>query len=177
MNNEFDQDVDGELEQHDNHWRLRFTRPLAQSVGTVWQAITQAEHLEAWFPQRIVGEWAVGAPLRFEFRNGEAPPFEGEVLAYEPESLVEFRWGTDIIRLELVPTDAGSVLTLLDTIDDLGKAARDGAGWHVCLEALRQHLAGQDSIGTVPARWQEVHAGYVDRFGPEAATMGPPAGM
>jgi len=101
------------------------------------------------------------------------PPFEGEVLAYEPESLVEFQWGTDVIRLELVPTDAGSVLTLLDTIDDLGKAARDGAGWHICLEALRQHLAGQDSIGTVPRRWQEVHAGYVDRFGPEAATMGP----
>jgi uncharacterized protein YndB with AHSA1/START domain len=177
MNNEFNQDVDGELEQHDNHWRLRFTRPLAQSAATVWQAITQAEHLEAWFPQRIVGEWAVGAPLRFEFRNGEAPPFDGEVLAYEPESLVEFRWGTDIIRLELVPTDAGSVLTLLDTIDDLGKAARDGAGWHVCLEALRQHLAGQGSIGTAPGRWQEVHAGYVDRFGAEAATMGPPAGM
>jgi uncharacterized protein YndB with AHSA1/START domain len=177
VNNEFDQEVDGELEQHDNHWRLRFTRPLPQSAETVWQAITRAEHLEAWFPQRIVGEWAVGAPLRFESRNGEFPPFDGEVLAYEPESLVEFRWGTDIIRLELVPTDAGSVLTLLDTIDDLGKAARDGAGWHVCLEALGRHLGGQDSSDTVGERWREVRAGYVDRFGPEAATMGPPAGM
>ena len=28
-----------------------------------------------------------------------------------------------------------------DTIDDLGKAARDGAGWHVCLEALEHALA------------------------------------
>jgi len=27
---------------------------------------------------------------------------------------------------------------LLDTIDELGKAARDGAGWHACLDVLQQ---------------------------------------
>jgi uncharacterized protein YndB with AHSA1/START domain len=177
VSNDLEHEATGTLEQNDNRWRLRFTRPLAQSPEAVWQAITEAEHLDAWFPTRIIGEWEVGAPLRFEFRNGEAPPFDGEVLAYEPPSLVEFRWGTDIIRLEVVPTGTGSTLTLLDTIDDLGKAARDGAGWHVCLEDLDRHLAGADSPAAVGGRWQEVHAGYVEKFGPEAATIGPPPGM
>jgi uncharacterized protein YndB with AHSA1/START domain len=177
VNEERQQDAYGELESNDNRWRLRFTRPLSQSPETVWRAITEADHLEAWFPQRIVGDWIVGAPLRFESRNGEFPPFDGQVIAYEPGSMVQFRWGTDVIRLEVVPTGSGCTLTLLDTIDDLGKAARDGAGWHVCLEALEGHMAGSDSPEAGGDRWSDVHAGYVEKFGPEAATMGPPAGM
>ncbi|MGA7418688.1 MAG: SRPBCC family protein [Acidimicrobiales bacterium] len=177
MNNQLEQDTDGVLEQKDNRWRLRFTRPLPQPPETVWRAITESEHLEAWFPQRIVGEWAVGAPLRFESRGGEFPPFDGEVLAYEPGSTIEFRWGTDLIRLEVAPTESGCTLTLVDTIDELGKAARDGAGWHVCLDALGHHLAGTGPPGTVGERWSVVHEGYVERFGPEAATIGPPAGL
>jgi hypothetical protein len=116
-------------------------------------------------------------PGAVELEPGCSPPFDGEVIVYEPESLIEFRWGTDIIRLEIVPSEAGCTLTLFDTIDDLGKGARDGAGWHVCLEALAHALAGTDPPETVGERWQEVHAGYVEKFGPAVATVGPPAGM
>ena len=74
---------------------------------------------------------------------------------------------------KLRPDGSGSLLTLTDTIDAHGKAARDGAGWHVCLEALTARLDGDQPP---PAeRWQQVHPGYISRFGPEAATMGPPA--
>ena len=177
MNSETEQGLLGELEQKDNRWRLRFTRSFSHAPATVWRAITGTEHLEAWFPQRIVGEWDVGAPLRFESRHGEFPPFDGEAVAYEPESLVEFRWGTGSIRLEVVPTETGCRLTLLDAIDDLGKAARDGAGWHVCLEALGHHLSGTGPLAAVGERWQQVHSEYVRAFGPEAATIGPSAGM
>ncbi|HEX4246066.1 MAG TPA: SRPBCC family protein [Acidimicrobiales bacterium] len=177
VNSTLSPDAYGELEAKDNRWRLRFTRPLAHAPETVWRAISEPGHLEAWFPQRIVGEWSVGAPLRFESRHGEFPPFDGEVLAYQPGSLIEFRWGTDVIRLEVVPTDAGCTLTLVDTIDDLGKAARDGAGWQVCIEALEHHLAGTDPPGAIGDRWPDVHRGYVEKFGPESATIGPPPGM
>ena len=71
-----------------------------------------------------------------------AEPFEGEVLEVDAPTTLEFRWGTDVIRLELVPDGAGTTLTLLDTIDELGKAARDGAGWHTCLDQLEHHLDG-----------------------------------
>jgi hypothetical protein len=62
---------------------------------------------------------------------------------------------------------------LINRFDEIGKAARDAAGWHACLDALEAHLDGEplDSM----ERWQAVHPGYVERFGPEAATLGPPA--
>jgi hypothetical protein len=92
-------------------------------------------------------------------------------------SLVEFRWGTDVIRLEVEPDGDGTKLTLLDTIDQIGKAARDGAGWHVCLDLLEHHLDDATPTWLHGERWREVHPDYVRELGPETATIGPPAGV
>ena len=158
----------GTLETAGSRWRLRFTRRLAHTPEKVWRAIVEPEHRDTWFPQRIVGNWSAGAPLTFESEYGN---FDGEVLAYQPPTLVEFRWGTDEIRLEIRPDGDGTLLTLLDTFDEQGKAARDAAGWHVCLDALESSLAGRKST----SEWTAVHPRYVAEFGPEAATIGPPA--
>ena len=171
--------MNGELEPCGDRWKLRFTRELAHPAEKVWRAVTEPAHLDAWFPQRIVGEWQVGAPLKFESRGGEFPPFDGEVLACEPPSLLEFRWGTDVIRFEIVPNAepaTGCTFRLSDVFSELGKAARDAAGWHTCLDFLVHHLTGTAPPWTTGGRWSEVHPGYVERFGPAAATLGPPPG-
>jgi hypothetical protein len=64
---------------------------------------------------------------------------------------------------------------MTDTFAERGKAARDGAGWHECLARLAADLDGR----TPPewaATWRAVHPGYVEKLGPEAATIGPPEG-
>jgi len=167
----------GTLEQTPSGPRLRFTRRLAHPPEKVWRAITEPEHLAAWFPDTIVVErWEVGAPLRFESAPVEGGGFDGEVLEYVPERALEIRWGPDVIRLEVEPDGDGTRLTLLDTIDELGKAARDAAGWHTCIDQLEHHLDGSSPDWSPSDRWKEVHPSYVERFGPEAAAIGPPAG-
>lgn len=168
----------GTLKQlDDGRWQLCFMRTFAHPPEKVWRAISEPEHLAAWFPTSIEGERVAGAPLRFALRGGQAPPFEGEMLAYEPPSLMELRWGTDILRIELQPSRKGTVLTLLDTLDEHGKAARDGAGWHTCLDALEADLRGDRTARESTAEWKDVHPHYVESFGAEAATIGPPAGF
>jgi len=167
----------GTLEQIDGgRWRLCFRRTLNHPPEKVWRAITEPEHLAHWFPTTIEGERATGAPLRFSFPKGEPAPLDGEMLAYEPQSLMELRWGPDILRLELEPCEQGTVLTLLDTLEERGKAARDAAGWHVCLDALNAYLADAGDTREAMAAWRVVHPRYVESLGPEAATIGPPEG-
>ncbi len=54
----------------------------------------------------------------------------------------EIMWGTDRLRIEVRPDGDGSVLVLTDTFAELGKAARDGAGWHECITRLETDLDG-----------------------------------
>lgn len=167
----------GTLEQTGDTARLRFARRLPHPPAKVWRALTEPEHLKAWFPDTIVvDDWTPGARLRFEHAPVDGGGFDGEVLSVEPERLLEFRWGTDVIRFEIEPDGDGTQLTLVDTIDTVGKAARDGAGWHVCLDQLEHHLDGTAADSAMSDRWKQVHETYVERFGPEAAAIGPPDG-
>jgi uncharacterized protein YndB with AHSA1/START domain len=166
--------MDGELETIDDGWQLRFTRELRHEPETVWRAVTEPEHLAAWFPTTIEGERVAGARLRFAFERGEAEPFAGTMLVCEPLKVLEFTWGTDVLRIELEPTSAGCRLTLIDRIDQLGKAARDAAGWHVCLDALERTLDAEPSPRDALDGWATVAPRYRERFGPAASSIGPP---
>jgi uncharacterized protein YndB with AHSA1/START domain len=168
--------VYGTVEQlTDGRWQLHFTRTLPHPPAKVWRAITEPEHLARWFPTTIEGERTAGAPLRFSFPSGEAAPMDGEMLAFEPESALELRWGPNVVRIELRAVDGGTELTLLDTLEERGTAARNGAGWHACLDALEATLRDEPDARKHKDVWSEMHPHYVERFGPEAATIGPPA--
>lgn len=164
----------GELGGSSQRPTLRFVREFAHPPEVVWRAVTSPEHLSAWFPQQIDGEWKVGG--RLEFSADAMPSFFGEVLACEPPSLLEFTWGTDVLRLKIEPVACGSRLVFTDTFDEFGKAARDAAGWHVCLDQLACSLAGTRPEGSQAERWRAVHVEYVRALGPAAGTIGPPAG-
>jgi len=162
----------GTLTREADRFVPTFTRRLAHPPEVVWRAITEAEHLAAWFPQEIVGERRAGARLRFDSSTHES--FDGEMLVFDPPSVMELTWGADQLRIELEPDGSGTLLTLTDTFDDVGKAARAAAGWHECLDRLAGEL--DDAVPPASgARWSRVHPRYVQRLGPEAATIGPPA--
>lgn len=165
----------GQLERHGDRWQLRFVRRFPHSPETLLRALTEPEQLAVWFPTDVIGERAAGADLRFVFRDGEGPPLDGKLLAYEPPRLVEYRWGDDeTLRFELEPDGDGARLTFVNTFGELGKAARDGAGWHARLNELADHLDGHESPLSSIERWAEVHPLYVDLLGQEASTIGPP---
>ena len=166
--------MDGVLERVDDRSVLRFRRELPHAREKVWRALTEPSHLAAWFPTSIDGERATGARLRFSFPEGEGDDFDGEMIAFEPPSLLEFRWGTDTLRFELEESGVNTILVLTDTFDEVGKAARDAAGWHACLDVLEHELAGTTAPWTPTERWSDVHDGYVESFGSEASTIGPP---
>jgi uncharacterized protein YndB with AHSA1/START domain len=60
-----------------------FPHPLER----VWRALTDASEFEAWFPTTIEGELVAGASLRFGFRGEPYAPFDGVMLAFEPNRL------------------------------------------------------------------------------------------
>jgi uncharacterized protein YndB with AHSA1/START domain len=165
----------GVLERGPDEVMLRFTRRLPQPPGEVWRALTEPEHQAAWFPTTVEGDLVPGSPLRFSFREMNLPAFDGALLACHPPKLLEFSWGDDRLRFELTAAGEGTVLSLSATFAEIGRAARDGAGWHICLDLLGYELAGEPAPWPQDVRWRLAHRAYVDAFGAAAATIGPPA--
>jgi uncharacterized protein YndB with AHSA1/START domain len=164
----------GRLERDHDRAVVRYVRQLPHPPSRVWRALTEPEHLAAWFPTTIDGERATGAKLVFRFTDIDLSPMEGEMLTFEPTSLLELRWGPDVLRFDLEPDGKGTALTFTATMVELGKAARDGAGWHTCLDLLSYNLTGERPPFTSSDRWGDLNDAYIDRFGPEASTIGPP---
>jgi uncharacterized protein YndB with AHSA1/START domain len=178
---EFETETDGQLETlEDDRYQVRFVRRLPHPPEKVWRALTEDEHLEAWFPTTIEGERTAGAALRFSFREHEIPPFDGTMLACDPPRLLEFLWGPDQLRFELAPDGDGTLLTMCDLVDpdEMGKAARDASGWHIALNRLTyeldHHGDGTQNPWAADDVFEPINARYIELFPAEASTVGPP---
>jgi len=166
----------GVYETIENRPALRFERRLSHPVEVVWRAITESDELEHWFPSRVeVDELGPGAEMTFRFENMplDAPStMTGRVTAFDPPRLFEFYWGDDHLRFELEPvarSDDACVLRLTVLLDAREKAARDGAGWHICLDRLGRRLAGADAGGRED--WRERYEEYQRRGVPAGAPI------
>jgi uncharacterized protein YndB with AHSA1/START domain len=168
--------MNGELHRADDHYAVRFVRRLPHPPEKVWRAVTEPEHLAAWYPTSIEGDRAVGARLAFRFPGEADPVEEGRMLAYDPPRLLEFTQGGDTIRIELRPDGDGTEFVFTNLFTELGKAARDTAGWHVCVDGLAAHLDGVPPAEDPHGQWEPLFAHYSAAFGPESATIGPPEG-
>ena len=148
---------------------LRFERHLARPVEDVWYAVTDPEAMRSWFPTRIViDEWRVGASLSHVFEDQDLDPLPGTVLEWEPHHRVAFTWGTDTITFELRAEGDGTHFVLTE---ELGAsiAARNAAGWEICLERLES--------GATSGAWKSRFDHYVSVFQPVLGPQdGPPAG-
>jgi uncharacterized protein YndB with AHSA1/START domain len=147
---------------------LRFERFLPRPVNEVWRAVTDPTEMQAWFPTRIeIDRWEAGATLTHHFEDQAYDPLPGTVIeCSEPHRLV-FTWGEDTIGFELTATDGGTTFVLTEELG-ASKAARNAAGWEVCLERLVDGVVGED--------WTARFKRYSDTFEPLlGAQEGPPA--
>ena len=163
----------GAYDPIENRPALSFERCLSHPVEVVWRAITEADELEHWFPSRVeVDELGPGAEMTFTFENmpiEDAPmTMTGRVTELDPPRRFAFTWGEDHLRFELEPVadEDACVLRLTVLLDARDKAARDAAGWHVCLDRLEQWLGGRGVNG----EWR----GYYDEYQRRGVPAGAP---
>jgi uncharacterized protein YndB with AHSA1/START domain/mannose-6-phosphate isomerase-like protein (cupin superfamily) len=154
----------GTLHKRGDRHMLAFERRLAHKPEKVWRALTESKELTAWFPADMRGERKVGAALQFVFAGDDSTPTTGKVTAFEPPSLFEYTWEDELLRWELRPDGDGCLLVFTATFDDRAKAARDGTGWHMCLDNLEEALAGRKPLED-KARFGVLNAEYAARFG------------
>jgi len=153
---------------------LRFERRYEHPIEAVWRAVSEPEGLRQWCPAAVELELRPGAPMRFEFKGHEDEAMSGEVVEVDAPRLLEFLWDEDRMRIELQPDGDATLLRFTHFLEDRDAAARDMAGWHVCLEQLRRRLDGEPAAAPTSEPTDEhrvLYEKYVERGVPHGAPM------
>jgi uncharacterized protein YndB with AHSA1/START domain len=163
----------GTYETVDNRHSLTFERRLAHPVERVWRAVTNPAELAHWFPSAVSGQVEPGGKLTFDFPDDDMT-LEGEVVELEPPRRFAFTFGDDLLRIELDAAGDGCLLRFTCLFEEPERAARDAAGWHVCLDALERHLGGmptQAPSSEATPDWRERYEEYQRRGLPAGAPV------
>jgi uncharacterized protein YndB with AHSA1/START domain len=133
---------------------VRFVRRLDHPVEAVWRAVTDPAELKHWFPG--------------------PPPAAGDIRVSDPPRRLAFDWGADRLEIDLQPDGDGCRLTLTHVLSTREQAARDAAGWHVCLDQLEERLGGgaPEAPGATPTpEWRGHYEAYAARGLPTGAPV------
>lgn len=160
--------------EHDGRPAVQFRRTYPHPIQRVWAAISEPAQIEKWFPSKVSFEPRTGASIEFSGdQNTEGS--SGTILAFAPPRLLAFNWGGDELHFELEPIDdASCMLTLINVLEAHDTAARNAAGWTVCLAELDKLIAGQNVSGPhsdSAEDWREHYDSYVAAGMPSGAEL------
>jgi len=155
----------------DDRWTLVFVRDLRHPPAKVWSALTDPAQLSEWAPFIADRDLGTIGDATLTMIDGETTvDMPASVRRVEPPHLLEYSWGTDVLRWELTATGNGTRLTLSHTLDDRDWLPKVAAGWHLCLDVAERLLDGTP-IGPIRGNdaknygWDELHDAYAARLG------------
>lgn len=147
---------------------VRFERTYRHPPERVWAAITDPAELAHWFPSAMRMEAQVGGRIEFS-DDPNMPDSRGTVLVLDPPRRLSYTWGRDEMRFELEPATAGGcTLTMINVLEARNAAARNAAGWSVCLAGLDKLVEG---AGAGVEDWQVEYDAYVAAGMPAGAEI------
>lgn len=146
-------------------FKATFERYYGHAVEDVWAYLTDNEKLKQWFAELHVEELREGGVIKFDMQDGTFE--EMAITSFAAGSVLAYTWGEDHVRFELFPEPKGCKLLLIEEIARItSHTPRDLAGWHVCLEVIRELLDGQPVEPRKPQweGWYEQYKALTERI-------------
>lgn len=154
-----------------DRWTLVFVRDVRHSPEKVWAALTDPARLAEWAPFLADRDLGSTGDATLTMVDGDVrEDMRASVRRAEPPTLLEYTWGTDLLRWELAPVGTGTRLTLRHTVSDRDWVPKVAAGWHLCLVVAERLLDGQP-IGPIRGSnarnfgWDQLNDAYAEKLG------------
>ena len=148
--------------------RIRILKP----VTTVWEAITEPQHLRHWWTDGTIGKSAGEA-----MQLGKPEDLSGTIICMRAPHVFEFTWHDDLsgathpewiephtnglVRFDLTEISAQETLVTLVQFAPAQSATGAAAGWHELFERLKGYVE-QGAVEDIPDRFSELKTIYAD---------------
>jgi uncharacterized protein YndB with AHSA1/START domain len=153
---------------------VRFEREYARPVDSMWRVVADPSQARKWFPSTLVFEPMVGGSVRFT-DDPHMVDGDGVVLEFEPPHVLGFSWGDSEVHIALRPVgEDGCQFVLTNVLAASDEAARNAAGWEVCLGELDKVIRGQETNGPhadAAIDWRSSYDAYVQSGMPSGAPI------
>ncbi|MGH8109096.1 MAG: SRPBCC family protein [Arenimonas sp.] len=160
-----------EYRVNDGRWTLVFTREFTHSPEKVWEALTNPAHQREWAPFESDRNLSSTGTASFKMIDSDKQMvFDANVTRADAPGLLEYTWGTDLLRWELRATGAGTQLVLRHTTAGKDWLPKVAAGWHICLDVAGYFMDGSP-IGRIVGEaakehgWIELNDAYAEKLG------------
>ena len=153
----------GTIEERDGRSAVRLERRLNATPEEIWPLLTEPEEVALWLAELAI-EPRVGGSYDLAFEN-TGTVSTGRITAFEPPTLLEYRWREgeaveSLVRFELHPVAGATDLLLTHTLLRGDSVLSEyAAGWHHHLELLVARLAGRAADWDW-SRFNDLLAGY-----------------
>lgn len=161
--------------EHDGRPAVRFERTYPHPIERVWAAVSDPAQLAHWFPASVALQPHAGGAIEFT-DDPHTAPSTGTVLVIDPPRRLVYTWGGDELHFTLEPVGAHRCsLVLINVLSDQQAAARNAAGWSVCLAELDKHLTGSETAdgphSHTALEWRPLYDDYVAAGMPAGAAI------
>ncbi len=160
--------------EYDGRPAVRFQRTYPHRIERLWAAVTEPDELSHWFPSAVQIEPRAGGTIEFS-DDPNMQPTTGTILVVDPPRRCAFTWSGDELHFELEPVgDSDCRLTLINVLEARNTAARNAAGWTVCLAELEKHIRGDVADGPhsdTAEPWRPHYDAYVADGMPSGAEI------
>lgn len=177
--------TDSALGTFDSPYAMRHVRTYPHPIDLVWEAVTTAEHLDAWMLPRWTVDLRIGGVCTATYGDTTEPPafsVDHVIIELDPPRVIDYGG----LRFELEPVDGGSStrLTFTQTMPPDPDAGDQWgpdfcAGFHTMLDRIPDFLEGtwtvKDTLAEL-ATMPEGSANYqrlIKRYETEVFTLRP----
>ena len=157
-------DESGTIRADGDRFAVRFERRYPAGPAELWASLTEPERLRRWLAEVVDGRLEPAGEFTFRWDGDGSQTARCRVRLFEPPKALELTWSftgepDSVLRLELSPDGAGTLLVLDHRLLPPGQAAGYGAGWQAYLDAL-----GELDLASWDARFAEFLPGYREQL-------------
>ena len=150
--------------------RLQTRSIIDAPIETVWEALTNIEHVKAWWADGKMGS-AVGEPVQL----GGEEDLNGSIVAFMKPHVFEFTWHDDLshaahpewiepatrslVHFDLIELGAESTMLTLISFAPIIGASGAAAGWHHIFERFKSYVETGDA-GSPDDRFEQLKVLY-----------------
>lgn len=143
------------IEKKDTCYTASITLNVYTSKKVIWEMLTVNSQLQKWFAELSIESLQIGGRILFDMQNGQFE--EMKILELEEQSTLAFTWDKDIVKFELNGNENETSLTFTETLYTItDHTPRDLAGWHCCLDHIRELCEGVDYV----QNWDNLYEKY-----------------